>query len=232
MARRPGTRQRFSKLLEKFKASGGTGGNDTTVQEFGNFLKGINKVDVTRVPTGDSRKRFRAKVIPFGVSPGATVTPGDYYFCSITGQAYAIYNGMSPNNVFGLTMVTSSTLAEGAIADNRFFPALARVFVASTSAVPTPSVSGITKRSYNSIKGRSGSIPFGRGITDVSDKKTGSPEPSIQEADEADVSASIAATMKKEYATFEVKSISFLPEAFVPEAAVTLAPASPPTLTL
>jgi hypothetical protein len=231
MPKRPGTRNRFSRLIRQYKESGGASTNPAVI-EFGNFLKGINKPDVNRKPTGDLIKRYRAKVVPFGVTPKATLAES-YFAVTITGQAYSIYNGLgAANNPFGLQLINSPAEGEGVKNVRSYFPAIARLFVAAASALPTPTTSGITKQSYKSTKGRSGSIPFGRGITGVTDAESGQAETTINEADEGDVSYSIAAAVKGAFPTFVVKSVTFVPEAFVPPSLSGFAPETPPALNL
>ncbi|PAX52010.1 hypothetical protein [Brunnivagina elsteri] len=235
MARRPGTRQRFSKLIEKFKASGGTGGNDQAVVQFGNYLKGLNKANVTRKPTGNAIKRYRAKVIPFGLTPSATATDR-FFACTFTGQAYAIFEGLgTAKNTFGLEIVGDAPSAAGVNVDDNFFPALARVKVVPTTSTTSTRISGITKVSYKTVQGRTGSIPFGRGGTGVKDAQTQSAEVAINEIDEQDVATTIISLLKGLVTTSPagvVASVTIVPESFVPVALASFTPSSPPTITL
>lgn len=75
-----------------------------------------------------------------------------------------------------------------------FYPALARIKMVGATAIPTTETSGILGSvfgKYKSIKGRSGSIPFGRTLTSVIDTKTGAAETSLADVDEEDVTTDL-----------------------------------------
>ncbi len=218
--------------MAKYKASGGnTAGVASEIVEFGNYLKGINKADVKRKPSGDLVKRYRVKLIPFNVTPTATTPANSFFTTALTGQALAIYNGLgTENRVFGITPIETANDATGAFLDDNLFPALARVLIVPLNATISNETSGITKKGYKTIKGRSGSIPFGRTITGITDVREGTPEDTIDRVDEADVSNSIANTIKKTYGSFRVKSVSFVPEAYVPPVTQEFAPATAPAI--
>jgi hypothetical protein len=231
----PRKTRRFGKLIKAYRANGGTAAADSQLGHFGNWLTGKTKIDVKRKPSADNMKRQRVKVIPFSVSTGATVDPTDYYATSMTGQARAIYEGLGTDkSVFGLTVVSTVADAAGATVDAEFYPALARVFVVPTgTAVIVTKKSAVTQGDYKTQNGRSGSIPFGRGIgTGVKDSKTGAAETVVSDVDQEDVAKSILTNCKKAYGGFVVKTISFVPEQLRPGLEVSLAPATPPNLAL
>lgn len=229
----PRKTRRFGNLIKQYREAGGTGDANSRLGKFGNWLTGKSKIDVKRRPAAALMKRQRVKVIPFGVSPEATPQPSDYYLTAMTGQARAIYSGLGEDNsVFGLEIISTVADSAGASTDESFFPALARIFVVPTTPeVLQTDISAVTGVSYKRVYGRSGSIPFGRGIaTEVKDAKKGTAETVIGSVDELDAAKSIANVAKKDLQAFKVKTITFVPEQFAPDRTVPLAPTTAPTL--
>lgn len=230
----PRRQKRFGKLYKAYREAGGVADPATRLGKFKEWATGKVKIDVTRRPDAAMMKRQLCKVIPFGVTPGSTATPADYYLTAITGQARAIYTGLGGDNtVFGLEICTSNNDSSGASDDGRFYPALARLFVHAANATVDSETSKVTGDRYKRKKGRAGSIPFGRNTaTETKDAKTGAQEASIGNADERDVAESILVTCKKVYTAFNVATITFVPEQFNPDTAVQLAPSGVGTLNL
>lgn len=230
----PRKTKRFGKLIEKYRENGGGATGDGKMAKFGEWLTGKTKIDVKRRPSALLMKRGLCKIIPFGVTPEASVTPADYYLTAITGQARAIYAGLGGDNtVFGLTICTTNNDSAGASDDGRFYPALARVTVAAGNATLQEETSKVTGVKYKRILTRSGSIPFGRNVaSETKDAKKGTAESQIGNVDERDVAESILSTCKKAYTNFTVKTITFVPEQFNPDTAVQLADTTVPNLTL
>lgn len=230
----PRKTRRFGKLIDAYRKNGGAAAADSDLGKFGNWLTGKNKIDVKRRPSAALMKRQRVKVIPFGITPDGTApTPPDYFLTAMTGQARAIFTAIGEDNsVFGLDIVSTVADAAGASTDESYYPALARIFVTPSGAdVISTDISAVTGRSYKTVKGRSGSIPFGRGTaSEVKDAKKGTAETSIGNVDELDVAKSIASVAKKDLQAFKVKTITFVPEQFRPDKTVALAPTTAPTL--
>lgn len=208
----PRTRQRFSRLNAELKASLGTAAAGTRAADYLNFLKGTNRIRITRKLTGDARARFSVGIVPFGLTPGATPRA---FQASMTYQAEnirAMFNTAANDNAYGIRAFDNTTET-----DALYYPALVKIFVTVLNATSTPETSGIlkTQGTYRSFKGRSGSIPFGRTVSSTTDAETGTVESALGDVDEEDVKRSLAADLKgAREATYKVKGISFVSESW------------------
>lgn len=208
----PRKRSRFSRLDAELKASGGTAPVGTRAGDFLNFRKGINKITQPRRPGSEVLARFGVGVLPFGLTPAAT-TPV-YYIASMTIQAEqirAFFNTAASLNNYGIETRTTATQDATGI----FYPAQVKVFITALNAVSTPENSKIIPSAdqYRRFKGRSGSIPFGRTITGVTDAGTNAAETALGNVDEEDVKKSLASKLKGQTTTaYRVKGISFVSE--------------------
>lgn len=205
----PRRRNRFSRLDAQFRDSGGTAAAGSRLAGYIAWKKGERKVTINQKLTSAERKRYAVAILPFALTPPGTPTAADRYQAPITQYS----NGQKSN--LGLT---SNRLGHGAldtatVKDPNFYPALLRVFVA-TSTTPTTPISGITGKEYTRIPGRNYSFPFGRTITSVEDKKTGLAETALDQVDELDVRDSLITELKANATTNGVRSISYEPEVF------------------
>lgn len=209
----PRRRQRFSKLEQQFRDSGGVAAPGSRLEGYINFKKGINKIKVTERLTAEERKRYGFAILPFSLSVPANPAADDRYAAGITAYSNAgrISLGLS-NNQCGYDDIGAGTNQ----ADN-FYPALMKCFVPGAtdagSGKGTPT-SNITKEEYNRTYGRTYGIPFGRTVTQVDDAKTGAGETTVDDADEQDVRFALATAAKTGQGTTKATSVTFLPEEF------------------
>lgn len=180
MARRT---PRFNRLNKLLKATNGTASSGE-VFEYQRFLQGINRIDVQRRPSGRYLQIIGVGVIPFGDYPSTGT--GKAVKVGITAQADAIrsvFGTALGNNDLGIER-TAANIIEN---PGSFYPALLKITLAAAAATADTETSGVTRRSYKRIKGRSGSIPFGRTITATPDSQTNTALTAIADVDEQDV---------------------------------------------
>lgn len=224
-------KHRFNNLLETYRHAGGNGDTGSRVKDFGNWLTGKTHIKVERRPASTNMARLKCVVIPFGLEVEGD--PGlDNYATAFTGQAYAIWNGLTHKPIFGLSPITEAATVKYVTANN-FYPALARIFTVKDSSVTsTGKTSAIlpNQPQYKRFLGRSGSVPFGRATaSEITDEKNGkATTPATETYDDA-VTA-IIKNCKGAQNGFFVKGISFSPEIFVAPSSVANAPSSPPNL--
>lgn len=206
----PRKRQRFSRLNAELKASLGTAAAGTRAADYLNFLKGVSRIRQPRRPNSASMARFGVGVIPFGITPVATPVA---YLASMTNQAEQIrllFTGAANENNYGIKNKDPLTKP-----DPLFFPAQVKIFATVPGAASTPETSRVlpNQGTYKSVKGRSGSVPFGRTVTGIGDAISGTAETAIGDVDEEDVKRSLAAALKGAVGTgYKVKGISFVSE--------------------
>lgn len=201
-------RDRFSRLKQSLKDAGGVTTAGTPIDDYLNFLKGVNNITMDRRPSSAAMARFSVGVIPFGLSPSTTPVR---YLATMTNQAELIRaQAVVSENSFGI----SKTLT-GVVPSPLFCPAYCKVFMTLLAEVPTSQSSKIlvSNPAYKRLKGRSGSIPFGRTLTNVIDATTGVAETALSDVEEEDVKRSLAAELKgKVGSTHKVKGVSFVSE--------------------
>lgn len=154
----PRQKRQFSFLERALKAAGGTAAG--TLGEYKKFKDGINKRNAGKMPAS-ARKRVMYALNPFGnVNATLATVPdsGKYKVTlSVFSNDWRKTAGKLSNSDLGY-----DTIKAGNQSDSSFYPALAKIFVPdSATAAAVSKVSGITKRSYKSVPGKSYSIPFG-----------------------------------------------------------------------
>lgn len=183
---------RFANLNRLLKATNGTA-TSGPVFEYQKFLQGINDIDVQRRPDGKFLAILGVGVIPFG-NYGNTGTTKPVKV-GMTAQADAI------RSLFGTDLADADLGIERTAANienntGSFYPALIKIAIAPAAQVPDSKVSGVTKQTYKRMKSRSGSIPFGRTITQTTDAKTGTAITELANVDEQDVKLSLIDKIK------------------------------------
>lgn len=205
----PRRRQRFAALERQFRESGGQAAAGSRLAGYIDFKTGKTSIKVSRVLTGEQRKRFGYAILPFGLSVSANPDPFERYAAAITAYSNAGRRdlGLSDNEC-GYEKIDASTTQE----DN-FYPALIRCFIPAGNTVTTP-ISAITRKEYRRRAGRSISFPFGRTVTSVKDVKTGDTESTLNNVDQLDVRKGLAEKVKNGSGTSKASSVSFEPEVF------------------
>lgn len=207
----PRSRGRFSRLNRELRASGASA-TSGRAGEYLNWLKGVNKINVTRRPSQAYMQRFNVGVIPFGVSPKTGASELNHVITSMTVQADAIKATVTGATDAKLGIERDLTKIRE---ESGFYPAQAKVLLVGASAQTETETSGITKQPYKTIKGRSGSIPYGRTTTGVVDAETGAAEADIGTVDELDIRNSLAREVFKKGTTvgsFKIKTVTFVSE--------------------
>lgn len=209
----PKRRGRFSKLDAQLRAVGGSPGTDSRLGRFLQWRTGTRKINVTGRATSEYLRRFSVGVIPFNQSPDTA--QGKRYAANITVLADNIRLKIAGVTANEWGIETTGTFET----DSRYSPAYARVKV-NPSGVTAPSskISDITGESYKRIRGRSGSIPFGRTVTSVTDAETKAAKTTIENVAEEDVKASLITQLKGADASAfgKVASVSFVSEFWLP----------------
>ena len=183
---------RFARLNRLLKATNGTA-TSGEVFEYQKYLQGLNNIDVLRRPDGKYLQLLAVGVIPFGNYPNTGT--GRALKIGVTAQADAIralFGTALADNDLGLER-TEANIDEN---PGTFYPSLVKIAVAPSAQTLDTKLSGITKRNYKRMKSRSGSIPFGRSITTITDAQTGTPITTIPNVDEQDVKISLIAKIK------------------------------------
>ena len=206
----PRRRQRFADLEKQFRQSGGQAAPGSALAKYIDWKSGKTKIRVTQKLTVAERKRYGYAILPFGLSVGTNPTAADRYAAPIT-----VYSNTG-RAALGLTdnKLGYDALSGATIQDDNFFPALIRAFVPNNpSAAPLTPTSAITGKEYSRRPGKSYGIPFGRTISSVVDKKTGTAETALENVDEEDVRAAVA-KQARDGGTVKATSVSFEPEIF------------------
>lgn len=216
-------RNRFSRLEQQFRESGGQAAPGSKLAGYIDFKKGINKVEVrdARKLTSAQRTRYGYAVLPFGLSVIGTITDADRYAAAVTQYSLSFRTeiGLSLGEL-GLEEIVAATQQA-----DEFYPALVKPFINFGTEI-TP-VSGITKKEYSRKDGRSITLPFGRTATSVTDAKTGTTDSSIDDVDYNDMRSSLLVKLKNKSVTSgKITSVSFEPEVWKSGRATL---ASPPT---
>lgn len=232
----PRKTQRFGKLIEAYRANGGTAASGSKLDHFGQWLTGKVHIKQVRRPSHALMQRQRCIVEPFGLTPTGNANAITNYLCGFSGQAYAIWSGITDNGIFGLTPIKAADTTTTYVTESGFYPALAKVFTTQTAntASTKNNASAVTGGDpYSRTLGRSGSIPFGRTIFSEITTVEGQTTPTDVLHDNYD--DSLEAILKhvkgKLYGTFFVKAISFSPEVYVEPRVPVAASDTPPTLT-
>lgn len=202
-------RNRFSRLEQQFRESGGTAAPGSKLAGYIDFKRGVNRIDIreARRLTAAQRRRFGFAVLPFGLSTPATPGADDRYAAPITAYSnqYRVVAGLT-NAELGYDDIVGATNQ----ADN-FFPAICRFFI-NFGTVLTP-LSGVTRKEYRRKDGRSISVPFGRTITNVTDQKAGTAEATVDDVDYEDMKSSLSLQLRNKVVEGGIiTSISFEPE--------------------
>ena len=155
----PRRKRQFSFLERALKAAGGTATNGV-LAEYAKFKAGTNKRNAGKTPAS-ARKRVLYAVNPFGnvTASLAAVPDSGKYKVSISqfSNDWRKGAGSISNTDIGYDTVKAANQS-----DPSFYPALAKIFVPeSATAAGVAKISGITKRSYKSVPGKSYSLPFG-----------------------------------------------------------------------
>jgi len=154
----PRRKRQFSFLERALKAAGGTA-TTGVLGEYSKFKAGINKRNSGIIPAA-ARKRVLYAINPFGnVTAGLAAVPdtGKYKVAiSKWSNDWRKTAGLSNAEVGYDTIKAANQSA------SNFYPALAQIFVPdSATAAAVSKISGITKKSYKQIPGKSYSLPFG-----------------------------------------------------------------------
>lgn len=176
---------------------------------FKGVLDGTNEYKVTRKPAATELKRYNCAIIPFGVTPGTDVAAAKV-LVNPTAQALKIAKAFDSSlNIFALDTSPANTTG----AEDGFYPALCKLTVRPTTVTIDNRKSQFTDKEYKYKPSRSGSIPFGRGTTTVTDAKTSVAETTIDQADYEDVRSSIEKAVRQATLTgLTYSSMSFTPE--------------------
>lgn len=211
-------RQRFSSLLNKLR---GTEGSATSgpVGEFQKWLTGINKINVERPLNGKERAPVYVSVVPF-TEDVATVEADSYVKTRMSTYSYQGWSSrIGASNLPAINLGWKApTNAHRSAKDLDFYPALLKVVfsrIGSTTAAPT--ISGITKQSYNYLPTRTFALPFGRTVSGTADGETGSTNTNLDEVDYEEVKKGLAKTLNdgstgNPPAIVGLKRFSFEPE--------------------
>jgi hypothetical protein len=154
----PRRKRQFSFLERALKAAGGTANG--TLGEYKKFKDGVNKRNAGKIPAS-ARKRVMYALNPFGnvnATLAAVPDSGKYKFTiSVFSNDWRKGAGSLSNTDLGYDTIKAANQS-----DPSFYPAVAKIFVPdSATAAAVSKISGITKRNYKSVPGKSYSIPFG-----------------------------------------------------------------------
>lgn len=184
-------KRQFSFLERALKAAGGDGEAGSVLAEYSKFKKGINKRNAGKIPV-EARKRVQYAMIPFGLvddAKAATKAGKHRFTISVYSNTWRIGKTIGNAELGYETIDPENTKAAN------FYPAVAKVFVPD-GTVPVDQTSGITKRKYKALPGKSYSIPFGALIG-----KTTNDGYLEQEA-----------SLSKAFVAAGARSVSFVPE--------------------
>lgn len=213
MARR---KQRYSKLLEKLRAQGGSAptGADGELVGFYNYLLGAtnSKIKHPNAIPGEARKRYKISLIPFGLSAtDNTVENRNIAYIS----AYSLKAVLSTRVNVNKNDLGIFNSEDGGTDNPSYFPALLRASFSRSGATTDPNkISAVTGQPYSYTPKRTFSLPFGR-TTTATDAKTKTAETSLAEVDEIDVAQSLI-TKLGEATNVDDRptSVSYEPELF------------------
>lgn len=195
----PRRRQRFSDLERQFRESGGQAAAGSRLAGYIAFKRGESQIQITQKLTSDERKRFGFAIIPFNKPATNTPPPEDRVAAPITAYSNA---GRATVGLTDAILGYTPIVAETQQVPN-FYPALLRVFVATSQTVTTP-ISAITKKPYNRTAGKSYGVPFGRLAASAA-------------TDTEEVRRSALATQAKTgTGGIRARSVSYEPELFKP----------------
>lgn len=204
-------RNRFSRLEQQFRDSGGVAEPGSKLAGYIDFKKGVNKVEQRegRKLTAEQRQRYGYGILPFGVSVPATPTDDDRYAAPITAYSnqYRREAGLSDAELGYADLVAATQQ------NDIFFPALCKFFI--NFGTPLSPISGITKKEYKRKDGRSVTVPFGRTVTGTTDAGTGTAEATVDDVDYEDMRGKLIALLKRKQVgggTNIITSVTFEPE--------------------
>lgn len=193
----PRNKRQFSFLERALKAAGGKAEVGSVLDNYTKFKTGTpgHTRNSGTIPA-DARKLVTYSLAPFG-GPDATgaTTPGKRYRANLSKFSNDWRAGAAKltNAEIGYEVIDplNQTAAN-------YYPAQMKVFVpdGGAAAVPTPRISGITKRSYKRKVGKSYTLPFGAVVT-----KTDQNEYREQ-----------MAVLSKKATTAGASSVTFVPE--------------------
>ena len=154
------SKSRFSKLSKRLRAYGGTAAAGTPEGEYLNYIKGINKINVTRRPAQEYLERFTVGIMPFGIDFTNIPAPG---YADKWAAFMTVFSSLGMAEV-GLTPVNLAYEENTQDYSEKlgFFPAMLRWRTTVISATPTTETSGITKKTYKRKPNQNFQIPFGR----------------------------------------------------------------------
>jgi len=159
-----GHRGRFRKLHQALKDSGFAPSGGVAL-EYLNYLKGVNKLTITRKVDPSLKPIINCGVIPFNEPETASTTStlSGGFETTWTLQAAAIQNAFTSQIPLALLGIEKD-LAKCQI-HSGFYSAILHVTVRDKgTTTPTPKTSQITKKAYKAYPTRSGGIPFGRSV--------------------------------------------------------------------
>lgn len=155
----PRRKRQFSFLERALKAAGGTA-TAGVLGEYAKFKAGTNKRNAGKIPAS-ARERVLYAINPFGnVNASLAAVPDSgKYKVSISRFSNDWRKGAG---AISNTEIGYDTIKTANQSDPSFYPALVKIFVPeSATAAATSKISGITKKSYKSVPGKSYSLPFG-----------------------------------------------------------------------
>lgn len=168
--------QRFSRLFDKLRASGGNfAGDEGEIAKFQQFLTGQRKITVQNAVEGAGRKLVSVGVLPFGEDIAATPTNADRYAVTMSTYSYAGWDSRIKSQVTAAELGWAAPDAANKSAkEAQFFPALAKFTMTRSGAVENPAkISGVTGNTYSYTPRRTFGIPFGRTLTAVIESAKG-----------------------------------------------------------
>ena len=206
----PRRKQRFNKLFDELRGTGGTPSGTGRTTEFFKYLTGQKKLTQDNKVPPEARKLYEISLIPFAIS-ASDESVGNRY--KATMSAYSIAGlkdrANAAENDFGIFRIIG-----GEQEDENYFPALLKAkYDSAGSTVQENRISDITGQGYRYKYGRTFSFPFGRS-TEAIDVKDGAKETVVDDADELDQLRTLQNKLKAGTGVTEVKTLSYEPEVF------------------
>lgn len=206
----PRKRQRFNKLFDQLKAAGNSPADDSRTGNFLKYLTGQKKVTQTNKVPPEARALYEIALFPFALSASDTTAPNRY---KTNISLYSLQGLATRANAdqadFGIQRIVG-----GEQENENYYPALLKAkYDSAGSTVNENKESGITGETYRYKYGRTFSFPFGRTLT-ATDAKEGTPESTIDDADELDVLKTLQDKLKAGTNTQAPQTLSYEAEVF------------------
>lgn len=210
----PRRKQRFNKLFNELRGTGGTPTGTGRTAEFFKYLTGQKQLTQDNPIPVEARKVYEIALLPFALSaPDNTVSNRYKATMSVYSVLGLTQRANADEDDFGIYRIVG-----GEQENENYFPALLKAkYDASGSQVEENRVSDITGESYRYKYGRTFSFPFGRTVTAV-DAEDGTQETNVDDADELDVLRTLQNKLKAGEDTQEVKTLSYEAEVFKDDA--------------